>query len=86
MVDAAVVPNPLLAAARSILPDVIETRRRLHRIPEVGLTVPATQAIVAEQVRALGLEPRLGERTTSVVAVIEGGRPGPAILLRADMD
>jgi hippurate hydrolase len=76
----------LLAAAQAILPDVIEVRRRLHRHPEIGLQLPATQAVVADGLRALGLEPRLGESTTSVVAIIEGGRPGPTRLLRADMD
>jgi amidohydrolase len=84
-------PNPdsasgLLAAARDALPSVTATRRRLHRTPEVGLHLPATQAIVIEELRALGLEPRPGASTASVTAVIEGARPGPTILLRADMD
>lgn len=76
----------LLAAAQAILPDLVALRRRLHRIPEVGLQLPQTQAVVVEELRALGLEPRLGTTTTSVTAVIEGARPGPTILLRADMD
>ena len=42
--------------------------------------------MVADSLRGLGLEPRLGRATSSVTAVIEGGRPGPTILLRADMD
>ena len=79
-------PADLLADARAVLPDVIAIRRRLHRTPEVGLDLPVTQATVAEELRALGLEPRLGSATTSVTAVIEGTRPGPTILLRADMD
>lgn len=78
--------SPLLAAARAILPELIDLRRRLHRTPEVGLQLPATQAVVVDELRALGLEPRLGRTTTSVTALIEGGRPGPTILLRADMD
>jgi amidohydrolase len=76
----------LRAAAEAVLPDVIDVRRRLHRIPEIGLQLPATQAVVAEVLRAIGIEPRLGGTTTSVVGVIEGARPGPTILLRADMD
>ena len=79
-------PHPLLAAAEAILPDVVDVRRRLHRVPEVGLHLPATQAIVIEAVRALGLEPKPGGTSSSVVAVIEGSRPGPTILLRGDMD
>jgi amidohydrolase len=76
----------LLADARAALPATVDLRRRLHRTPEVGLHLPATQAILVEELRALGLEPRLGASTTAVTAVIEGARPGPTILLRADMD
>jgi amidohydrolase len=76
----------LRAAAEAILPDVIEIRRRIHRYPELGLDLPVTQAVVAEELRALGLESRPGDMTTSVISVIDGARPGPTILLRADMD
>jgi len=78
--------GPIRQAAEAILPDVIEIRRRLHRRPEIGLQLPATQAVVAEELRHLGLEPRLGGTTTSVTAIIEGAKPGPTTLLRADMD
>jgi amidohydrolase len=78
--------DDLLTAARDALPDLVALRRRLHRIPEVGLQLPATRAIVIEELRALGLEPKLGITTTSVTAVIEGAHPGSTILLRADMD
>ena len=76
----------LLADARAALPATVALRRRLHRTPEVGLDLPATQAIVVEELKALRLEPRLGNATTSVTAVIEGAGPGTTILLRADMD
>ncbi len=78
--------HPTLAAAESVLPWVVDVRRRLHRRPEIGLQLPQTQAVVAAELGALGLEPRLGVTTTSVVAVIDGARPGPTTLLRADMD
>ncbi len=78
--------HPLLKDSRAILPEVQALRRRLHAIPEVGLQLPLTQALVAEAVRGLGLEPRLGTTVSSVVATIEGNGPGPTILLRADMD
>ncbi len=74
------------SAADAILPDVIEIRRRIHRRPEIGLQLPEAQAVVAESLRELALEPRLGHATSSVTAVIKGDRPGPTILLRADMD
>ena len=78
--------HPLLEDARAVLPEVQAIRRRLHAIPEVGLQLPLTQALVAEAVRGLGLAPRLGTTVSSVVATIEGNGPGPTILLRADMD
>ena len=78
--------NELLAAAAATLSDIVDVRRRLHTRPEIGLQLPATQAVVVEELRALGLEPVLGQSVSSVTAVIEGGRPGPTVLLRADMD
>ncbi len=76
----------LRAAAEAVMPSVVDIRRRLHRRPEIGLQLPETQAVVADALRAIGLEPRFGGTTTSVVAVIDGGLPGPTTLLRADMD
>jgi hippurate hydrolase len=78
--------DPLLDAAQAALPAVVELRRRFHRIPEVGLHLPLTQAIVADELRAIGLEPALGRTVSSVVATIEGTGADPTILLRADMD
>ena len=48
--------------------------------------LPITQAVVLEELAKLGLEGRTGHALSSVVAVIEGGRPGPTVLLRGDMD
>jgi len=76
----------ILADAKSILDDTIQLRRRIHRHPELGLSVPRTQAAVLEALDGLGLDIRTGERTTSVIARLTGARPGPTILLRADMD
>ncbi len=76
----------LLAEARATLPDIVAVRRRLHRIPEIGLQLPATQAVVADELRALGLEPRLGTGCSSLTAIVEGARSGPTIVLRGDMD
>jgi hippurate hydrolase len=78
--------SQLLADARSVLDDAIQLRRRIHRHPEIGLSLPRTQAAVLEVLDGLGLEVRTGQRTTSVVARLAGTRPGPTILLRADMD
>ncbi len=76
----------LLAAARAIQDDVVAIRRRIHRHPEIGLDLPATQAVVLEELAKLGIEGRRGTALSSVVAVIEGAQPGATVLLRGDMD
>jgi hippurate hydrolase len=76
----------LLAAAQAIQDDVVAIRRRIHRHPEIGLDLPATQAVVLDELAKLGIEGRPGKALSSVVAVIEGGQPGPTVLLRGDMD
>ena len=76
----------LLDDAKTVLDDAIQLRRRIHHHPEIGLSVPRTQAAVLEATEGLGLQIRTGTQTTSVVGVLEGARPGPTILLRADMD
>jgi amidohydrolase len=76
----------LLEAARALQPFTIELRRALHRHPEVGLELPRTQQAIIEALAGLGLELRTGKSVTSVVALLEGARPGRTVLLRADMD
>jgi amidohydrolase len=76
----------LLEAAEAIQDDMVAIRRRIHRQPEIGLDLPKTQAVVLEELAKLGIEGRKGRALSSVVAVIEGGRPGATVLLRGDMD
>jgi amidohydrolase len=76
----------LLDDARRELPGIVAIRRRIHVEPEIGLNLPRTSATIVAELEALGLPADLGRTTTSVVSTIEGGRPGPTILLRADMD
>ncbi|MCW4456043.1 amidohydrolase [Flavobacterium sp. MXW15] len=79
--------RPEVSAAAARLKDrVVEWRRDFHQHPELSNRERRTAAKVAEQLRALGLEPRTGIAHHGVVAIIEGGRPGPKIALRADMD
>jgi len=75
-----------VAEAAALLPDLQKLRRELHRDPEVGLDLPRTQKRVLDALDGLDLEITLGEKTTSVVGVLRGGRPGPTVLLRGDMD
>jgi hippurate hydrolase len=79
-------PNALHAEARTLLPEVVELRRRIHRRPELGLVLPETQKAVLEALGGLDVELQTGGRTSAVVAVLRGARPGPTLLLRADMD
>jgi amidohydrolase len=67
-------------------PELIETRRALHRHPELGFAEHETAALVTERLRALGYEPRTGVGRTGVIADLEGAGPGPTLLIRADMD
>ncbi len=76
----------LLDAARAIQPDVIDLRRRIHREPELGLSLPATREKVLQVLEQLPLDIHLQENTSGIVATLRGARPGRRILLRADMD
>jgi len=78
--------STLLRDAQELKREVVRLRRAIHRHPELGLHLPRTQAAVVQELEGLGLSIRTGERLTSVVATLEGARPGPSILLRADMD
>ncbi len=72
--------------ARGLADDLVRLRRSLHRIPETGLLLPRTQEAVLAELDGLPLEVSTGERLSSVTAVLRGGRPGPVVLLRGDMD
>jgi hippurate hydrolase len=72
--------------ARAVLTDAVRLRRALHRRPEVGLDLPFTQEQVLAALAPLPVTTTTGGTTTSVVATLEGARPGPTVLLRADMD
>ena len=65
---------------------VIEWRRHIHENPELSNREFQTAAMVAEHLESLGIEVTTGVAHTGVVGVLEGGRPGPVIALRADMD
>jgi amidohydrolase len=72
--------------AAAIAAELIELRRSIHAEPEIGLDLPQTQRKVLEALGGLPVDISVGEGLSSVTAVLRGGRPGPAVLLRADMD
>lgn len=66
--------------------DIVALRRDFHAHPELGYEEVRTSGLVAERLRALGLEVRTGVAQTGVIAILRGGKPGPTVLVRADMD
>ena len=65
---------------------VIKTRRDLHRIPEVGYTEEKTSAYVADYLTREGLEVQTGIAQYGVVGLLKTGKPGPTLMIRADID
>lgn len=65
---------------------IIQTRRDLHQIPETGFTEEETSAYVADCLRKQGLDVRTGIARYGVVGLMSTSRPGPTLMIRADMD
>jgi amidohydrolase len=74
------------ARIQQVLPRVVQWRRDIHQHPELSNREVRTGKLVAEHLKALGLEVKENVARTGVVAVLRGGRPGPVVALRADMD
>lgn len=76
----------VMAEAESILPEIVELRRSIHREPELGLQTPMTIAKVRAALEGLPLDYRQGPSTTGVVAVLKGASDERTVLLRGDTD
>ena len=74
------------AAAEARFDAMVALRRDFHQHPELGFQETRTSGIVADRLAALGMEVQRGVGKTGVVALLEGARPGPTLLLRFDMD
>ncbi|MBC8985576.1 amidohydrolase [Pedobacter sp. N36a] len=72
--------------ALSISQKVVDWRRDLHEHPELGNQENRTAALVAKHLKSLGIEVQTGVAKTGVVGILKGGKPGPVVALRADMD
>jgi amidohydrolase len=75
-----------LSEAEALFEYTQSMRRDFHAHPELGFQEVRTSGIVARELNALGLEVRSGVGGTGVVALLEGSKPGPVLLIRADMD
>ena len=75
------------AIAKEIHPAVVAMRRDIHMHPELGFRETRTAALVADRLRALKFDDvRTGVGKTGVVGTLKGGKPGPVVAIRADMD
>ena len=72
--------------AAAIESKVVDWRRDIHQNPELGNAETRTAKIIADHLRSLGIEVQEGVAVTGVVGILKGGKRGPTVALRADMD
>ena len=79
-------PAGILEQANEVFEDMVTLRRDLHRWPEISNHLPRTRERVLEALEGLPLDITLHDNTSGIAAMLTGGKPGPTVLLRADMD
>ena len=84
--EAATLDQRIDEASRKLESKVIECRRDIHQHPELGNREFRTSKLVADRLRALGIEVRTPIAHTGVIGLLRGGKPGRIVALRADMD
>ena len=65
---------------------LVGIRRDLHRIPEIGFTLPKTRKYIIDRLAAMGIEFTTNEEDSGLIAYINKGKPGKILVFRADMD
>ena len=66
--------------------NIIELRHQIHQYPELGNREFKTAELVANHLKSLGIEVQTGVAHTGVIGILKGGKPGPVVAVRADMD
>ncbi len=84
--DASKLKEKVAAGVAKIEPQCIAWRKQIHQFPELGNREVNTAKLIAEHLKKLGIETTEGVAKTGVVGILKGGKPGPCIALRADMD
>lgn len=84
--DNTALKNKANQSADKIESKVIAWRRDIHEHPELGNNEHRTAALIAKHLQSLGIEVKTGVAKTGVVGILKGGKPGPVVALRADMD
>ncbi len=78
--------STLREEARDLLDETVALRRTLHQWPELGNDLPVTRENVLSALEGLPLDITLHQTTSGIAALLDGGKPGPTVLLRGDMD
>lgn len=76
----------IIDEAKGMQNKLVEWRRELHQIPEIGFELSKTEAYIVDKLKAMGIEYRQNVGVHGVVGLIKGGKEGKTILLRSDMD
>ncbi|HBX37775.1 MAG TPA: amidohydrolase [Pseudohongiella sp.] len=79
-------PASVQGRVDAVMPQVVDWRRDFHQHPELGNREFRTAGVIASHLESLGMEVTTGVAHTGVVGILHGGRPGPVVALRADMD
>ena len=85
-VEAQVLPKNFNDLTKQVEPSLIEWRRHFHEFPELSNREFNTGKYIADYLKSIGLEVKYPVAKTGVVAILRGGKPGPNIGLRADID
>ena len=76
----------MLNACKNVQDYIVEVRRKLHKVPEVGFDLPKTKAIIVEELDKFGVPYTLSKVDSGIVAEIKGAKEGKIVALRADID